>query len=78
MNKKQTGVKSAGLPGQASHVSQAHEGETELGRVVYGSVEGVAEQLANFHKRLSHTEERLDALTSQVAALESRVHEDLE
>ena len=57
---------------------QAREQKNEVGLLVSDSIGAIAEQLGRLHQSVSHVAERLDALTSQLAELEERVHEDVE
>ena len=57
---------------------QAREQKDEVGLLVSDSIGAIAEQLDHLHQSVSHVAERLDAVTSQLAELEARVHEDVE
>jgi polyhydroxyalkanoate synthesis regulator phasin len=57
---------------------QAREQKNEVGLLVSDSIGAIEEQLDHVHQNVSHVAERLDALTSQLAELEARVHEDVE
>ena len=57
---------------------KAQSKEGDVNPVVSDSVTAITEQLGHLHQSLSHVVERLDALTSQLASLEARVHEDVE
>lgn len=57
---------------------QAREQKNEVGLLVSDSIGAIEEQLGHLHHSVSHVVERLDALTSQLAELEARVHEDVE
>lgn len=54
--------------------SKGEHGQAE----VYRGLETVTLELGDIVKRLSHVEDRLQALTRHVADIEARVHEDVE
>lgn len=57
---------------------KARDRENEVGLLLSDSVATITEQLTHLHSSVSHLEEGLVALTSQIASLEARVHEDVE
>ena len=62
---------------QLNELASKARNQGEVGRLVSDSVKVIDEQLDHLHTSISHIVERLDGLTSQLARLEGRVHEDV-
>lgn len=63
---------------QLNELASKARDQGEIGRLVSDSVKVIDEQLDHLHTSMSHVAERLDAVASQLARLEARVHEDVE